>query len=132
MQAMGLPYQPISAEAFTEVQAQLAQVATSIGDKEAAAVISRGDKQDRRPDIFCVPFTAVPDLVAGRRVLVRGGMAYVGREQVRWGEGGCCAEGRKPSCAAGAGHLDASCQQHLDRTHLDWRAAGLQTCWAWV
>jgi DNA primase large subunit len=79
---MGLMYEQISAQEFAEVKSQLAQVALAMGDKEASAAISRGDKGDKRPEFFKVPFAAVPDLVGRRNVLLRGGFAYVGRDQV--------------------------------------------------
>lgn len=35
-----------------------------------------------RPLFYKVPFQAVPDLVGTRRVLLKGGLAYVGEDQV--------------------------------------------------
>lgn len=52
---------------------------------------------------FKVPFTAVPDLVARRQVLLRGGYAYVRETQV--GGGGssrCCPYMVPPQTAAAA------------------------------
>lgn len=48
---------------------------------EARNEISAG----RRTLFFRVPFAAVPDLIGGRKVLLRAGQAYVGQDQVRAG-----------------------------------------------
>jgi hypothetical protein len=58
-----------------------------------------------RVAFYKVPFSAVPDLVARRQVLLRGGYAYVGEAQVRVGNvggcvrlrvwvGACCCQGQ--------------------------------------
>jgi hypothetical protein len=51
---------------------------------EARNEISAG----RRTVFYKVPFAAVPDLIGGRRVLLRAGMAYVGQDQVGGWVGG--------------------------------------------
>lgn len=76
--AQGLPYRAIDAGEFEDLKPLLAAVAASSGDHAAAAAISAGE----RTLFFRVPFAAVPDLVATRRVLLRGGVALVAQEQV--------------------------------------------------
>ncbi|GBF91520.1 DNA primase large subunit-like [Raphidocelis subcapitata] len=76
--AQGLPYQAIDSAEFEELKDALAQVAASVGDAAASASIQQGG----RTLFFKVPFMAVPDLVGSRRVLLRGGVAFVAQEQV--------------------------------------------------
>ena len=50
---------------------KLKRVLTSCGDEKAAEVVNSNQQ------LYRVPFTSVPDLVAQRKVLVSGGFAYV-------------------------------------------------------
>ncbi|KAI8468231.1 MAG: eukaryotic and archaeal DNA primase, large subunit-domain-containing protein [Monoraphidium minutum] len=85
--AQGLPYRAITSDELEELRDQLAQVAMSVGDVAGSTAIAQGERTlffKARPGrgAGCVPFAAVPDLVGGRKVLLRGGIAYVAQEQV--------------------------------------------------
>jgi DNA primase large subunit len=76
--AANLPYSPITDDELRLLKDDLAQVALSSGDLEGRNAIRAGERRT----FYRVPFSAVPDLLALRRVLVRDGYAYVGRDQV--------------------------------------------------
>jgi DNA primase large subunit len=74
----GLPYSPLPEDELKALRDDLAAVALSCGDLEGRNAIRAGERRT----FYRVPFSAVPDLVAQRRVLIKGGFAYVGRDQV--------------------------------------------------
>mmetsp|Transcript_3120 Transcript_3120/g.6789 ORF Transcript_3120/g.6789 Transcript_3120/m.6789 type:complete len:550 (+) Transcript_3120:140-1789(+) len=66
----GLKYEPVSEAEKQGVQGAITQVLQSCGEwKDVHIIISEG--------VYKVPFQAVPDLVAGRKVLLMRGQAYV-------------------------------------------------------
>eukprot|EP00877_Chromochloris_zofingiensis_P006868 jgi/Chrzof1/2434/Cz11g15130.t1 len=76
--SVGLPYAPLPDADVDAIRDQLAAVEAAHGNLDGRNELRRGDTKT----IFQVPFTAVPDLIATRKVLLKGGFAYVGREQV--------------------------------------------------
>lgn len=76
--AAGLPYRPIGDDELRALRDDLAAAALSVGDLEGRNAIRAGERRT----FYRVPFGVVPDLLASRRVLVRAGFAYVGRDQV--------------------------------------------------
>lgn len=77
--SVGLPYAPLPDADVDAIRDQLAAVEAAHGNLDGRNELRRGDTKT----IFQVPFTAVPDLIATRKVLLKGGFAYVGREQVK-------------------------------------------------
>eukprot|EP00887_Chlorella_sp_A99_P006989 scaffold2.g6989.t1 len=75
MEANSLPYRPISSEEFNELKVQLYETLRSCGSTAPLSSLSADG-------YYKVPFEQVPDLVATRRVYLRGGAAYVPREHV--------------------------------------------------
>ncbi|KAL5552638.1 hypothetical protein UlMin_040039 [Ulmus minor] len=66
-----LPYKAVSHSEFESVKDKLGQVARSMGQSSTADTL-----------FFKVPFEEVPELVAGRRVFIHKGHAYIASNQV--------------------------------------------------
>ena len=79
MRHHALPYQAVEGGELDALRPQLAAVAEALGNFAFAGDVCQGAARDT---FFKVPFERVPDLVAGRRVLLRGGWAYVSRHEV--------------------------------------------------
>ncbi|KAJ8759066.1 hypothetical protein K2173_003304 [Erythroxylum novogranatense] len=72
MAELDLPYKAVRTAEFESIKDKLGQVARSLGQSLPTA----GDI------IYKVPFEEVPELVAGRRVFIHKGHAYVAKNQV--------------------------------------------------
>jgi DNA primase large subunit len=81
METNALPFRTLTRDEFDQVREALVATALAVTNSLAAA---QGVTQGASPheSFYKVPFEAVPDLVATRRVFLRGGFAYVSRDQV--------------------------------------------------
>ncbi|KAK7400033.1 hypothetical protein VNO78_11232 [Psophocarpus tetragonolobus] len=71
MEEFNLPYKAVSNVEFESVKDKLVQVARSMGQPSTADAI-----------FYKVPFEEVPELVAGRKVFIKQGYAYVAMNQI--------------------------------------------------
>lgn len=78
-EAAELPYAALSRAEFLEVEDMLRRAAIAAGGS-SQIVGAQLSEPNAHESYHKVPFEVVPDLVSGRRVFVRAGMAYVPRE----------------------------------------------------
>ncbi|KAK9838163.1 hypothetical protein WJX81_005591 [Elliptochloris bilobata] len=79
MRHHALLYQAVEGGELEALRPQLVAVQEALGNFAFAGDVRQGAARDT---FFKVPFERVPDLVAQRRVLLRGGWAYVSRHEV--------------------------------------------------
>lgn len=80
MEGNELPFRPLSRADFEEVREQLAAVLRSMGQHQQSMALARGEVA--HDSYYKVPFEQVPDLVAGRRVYLQAGFAFVSKDQM--------------------------------------------------
>ncbi|BDA49539.1 DNA primase large subunit [Coccomyxa sp. Obi] len=79
MKRHSFAYEALAGEEYEALRPDLVKVQESIGNIAFAAELKQSASRDA---FFKVPFEQVPDLVSSRRVLLRGGWAFVSRQQV--------------------------------------------------